>query len=504
MAKKMKSSHRRSNGVLSRSLKQSLKSKVSVIRLRAPKKPVGEPWPLHDLHVYDAPNELKFEVSFGRMLKEVMEERGWKYHTNPCHGIERKLPGKLQVTYYVNEFEASIRGEHPAKLFGKKGAVQDGYHLKKRKLPSHALWMMMRLPYRVPGTCNESVREREDFIRIVVKHGHNLPGSNGNYRIGKFPGTEDLCNKIKLSEAFKNEPWYPTTYIMPRDKSNLLNDIRSRGNSQNNLWIGKPQNDFGGSGIRVWHGSDPELSKTVRDSPVAPRSVIQYYLPDPYLIGGYKFHMRLHLAITCLNPVQAYVQENGVCLFATKPYTLANNTLGDSFDPPVHVTNMGLNSKPENKDNFFRKKPIIGPGQQLRMKALTFYLAKNHPGFSKQLLWQQIINISASFACYIAQHLQSRSKKCTPDRHFELFGMDLMLDKNLKVWMCEVNTDPGLDYPDDEVLGSPNPDYDAEIATCRETWHDLLALLGLDAGRTQKKGSLRHWFEVDCSNAEKP
>jgi len=33
----------------------------------------------------------------------------------------------------------------------------------------------------------------------------------------------------------------------------------------------------------------------------------------------------------------------------------------------------------------------------------------------------------------------------------EIFGMDLMLDKKMKVWMCEVNTDPGLGYPDKEA-----------------------------------------------------
>ena len=29
--------------------------------------------------------------------------------------------------------------------------------------------------------------------------------------------------------------------------------------------------------------------------------------------------------------------------------------------------------------------------------------------------------------------------------------MDLMLDKKMKVWMCEVNTDPGLGYPEKEA-----------------------------------------------------
>ena len=51
---------------------------------------------------------------------------------------------------------------------------------------------------------------------------------------------------------------------------------------------------------------------------------------------------------------QAFVQENGQCLFATKPYKLSNKNLGANFDPPVHVTNMGLNATAENKENFLK------------------------------------------------------------------------------------------------------------------------------------------------------
>jgi len=205
--------------------------------------------------------------------------------------------------------------------------------------------------------------------------------------------------------------------------------------------------------------------------------------------------------ITNMNPLEAYVQENGQCLFATKPYTLCGNTLGASFDPPVHVTNMGLNAKPENKENYFRKKPIVGRGQQIRMRQLVSFLADTCPKFRKRLLWQQILDIAADTAIYIAQGVQ-RHSKTVRDRHFELFGLDLMLDKDLKVWMCEVNTDPGLGYPDKEVLGSPNPDYQKELRACEETFHDLFALMGLDAGREQAQGSLHHWFQLDFSNIE--
>merc|ERR1711982_310338 len=72
-------------------------------------------------------------------------------------------------------------------------------------------------------------------------------------------------------------------------------------------------------------------------------------------------------------------QENGQCLFATKPYTLSNKTLGADFDPPVHVTNLCLNATEKNKDNFLRKKPVIGKGQQIRMRQLVSYLTDTYP-----------------------------------------------------------------------------------------------------------------------------
>jgi len=480
---------------------------VSAITLQRPKKPVGEPWPLHDLRAFDAPTEGPGEdkcagINCGPMLEEVLKSRGWRYSTKPCHGYYDK--DAETSTFHVKEFEASVRGQKPEKIFGKSGVVEDGYRLQALPMPKHALWMMGRLPYRVPGTANECAREREDFIKIVVEHGDNLVGKAGNHRIAKFPGTETLLFKTHLTEAFQDKPWYPSTYILPKDKSSFLKEIESRGNSRNNLWIGKPRNDYGGTGIRVYKGTDPELTKAVHDSDAAPRALMQHYIADPHLVGGYKYHMRIHLVITNLSPLQAFVQENGQCLFATKPYTLANKTLGAAFDPPVHVTNMGLNAKPDNKENYFKQKPVVGRGQQIRVKQLVSHLTETCPSFSKHNLWQQILNIGKDTASYIAQGVQRNNKNIVRDRHFEIFGMDLMLDKDMKVWMCEVNTDPGLGYPDTQVLGSPNPDYQKEAQACKDTFHDIFALLGLDAGREQSEGSLRHWFELDFAAKAAP
>lgn len=494
---KRKFSHLNSSSCSSRKRRRQTEITAGTIQLQRPKKPVAEPWPRNELKVFDCPGEEEHEWNFGVMLRDVLKSRGWRYSTKPCHGTYDE--DKAAATYHVREFEASLLGQKPEEVFGKRGATEDGYRLQALPLPKHALWMMGRLCFRVPGTAQESARYREDFVNLVVKHGDKLPGKSGNYRIAKFPGTETLCWKTNLTEAFNDKPWYPATYILPRDKASFLKELRARGDAKNNLWIGKPRNDYGGTGIRVWKGTDPDIIKMVQDSDNSPRSIVQSYIPDPLLISGYKFHMRIHLAITNLCPLEAYVQENGQCLFATKPYTLASSTLGEFFDPPCHVTNMGLNAKPENKENYFKKKPIIGKGQQIRMSQLVSHLAETNPSFNKRMMWQQVLDIAADTTHYFAKGIR-RYGKIVRDRHFELFGMDLMLDKDLKVWMCEVNTDPGLSYPDKEVLGSPNPDYHKECRACEETLHDWFALLGLDATRKQTQGSLRHWMKVDFSD----
>jgi len=458
---------------------------------------------VNDLHSFDAPTEGLCEINYGPMLKDVLKDRGWKYSTRPCHGTYDAA--RDRSTYYVKEFEASLCGKTPRALFGKDGVVEsDGYRLQSITLPKHALWMFGRLCFRVLGTANDCARDREDFVDLVVEHGPNLPKTEskpGNYRIAKFPGAERILFKTNFTEAFKDKPWYPQTYILPRDKRSFLQDIHQLGNSRNNMWIGKPRNDYGGSGIRVYKGTDPVLVKAVKACESG-RSIMQQYLADPLLIGGYKFHMRIHLVITNLEPLQAFVQENGQCLFATKPYSLSSKTLGEDFDPPVHVTNMGLNATAANKENFMKKKPIIGKGQQIRVRQLMNHLAAVYPGFDKRIIWQQVLDIAADTTRYIGKSVL-RHSKVVLDRHFEIFGMDLMLDKYLKVWMCEVNTNPGIGYPDKEVLGSRNPDYNKELQACTETLNDMFCLLGLDAGISQTKGSLRHWFELDFQNEKK-
>lgn len=460
-------------------------------KLQRPGRALSGAWPVEHLNAFDFP--ISSEVGRGPLLVDVLKDRGWRFSSNFCHWKHDKRTDHFTV--WMREFEACLRGKAPQELFGRRGSLQEGYRLRPRRRPNRALWFMSYTAYRVPGTRGGRTAYRSDFGDTLVRCGRQLPGESGSYRIAKFPGTEPALFKTSLSSAFKDRPWWPRCYTLPEEGREFLRSLGGRGD----YWITKPKNDYGGKGIKVWSATDPALRDFAHRSKGKAKSVVQKYLADPLLIAGFKFHMRIHLLITSLSPLQAFVQRNGQCLFATKPYTLAPDTLGASFEAPVHITNMSFNATDGNKENFLRAKPGIGKGQQFRVRKLEQILSRSHPRYSEEFLWGQVCQIAKEVVSYIARapSVCRHLPRLRPQRHFELFGMDLMLDRDLNVSMCEVNTEPGLDYPSAKILGEPNPDFLKETGLSSDTWHDTLTLLGLDAGLPQRKGALRSWYQID-------
>jgi hypothetical protein len=337
-----------------------------------------------------------------------------------------------------------------------------------------------------------STRKTEELVQVVVNHGASLSGKSGNYRLAKFPGTDSLLSDFHIADAFKNKPWFPDAFILPRDRAAALHEIRSKWDSRNNFWVTSSSPNNEEAGVRVWHGSDPKLTRMVRESDWYPRSIVHQQIADPLLIGGFKFHMHLNLVITNVSPLEAFVHEHGRCVFATKPYTLSSRSLGECFDADAHTMKRDLTTKPEALDNYFKN----SNGQQIRMRQLAAYLTENHPAFKKHMMWRQILDIATEVASYLSHGVLKQSHVAR-DRHFEVFGMDLMLDKNLKVWMCNVGTESNWGYPEKEIPVSCNPDFSEEVKAFGEIYHDLFTLLGVDADNYQTQGSLNHWLKIE-------
>lgn len=80
------------------------------------------------------------------------------------------------------------------------------------------------------------------------------------------------------------------------------------------------------------------------------------YIPNPLLINGHKFDLRIYVLVTSYDPLWVYVYKEGLTRFATEAYTTSQSKK-NWF---IHLTNSSLNKKSDkyvhnegtNRDDF--------------------------------------------------------------------------------------------------------------------------------------------------------
>ena len=105
--------------------------------------------------------------------------------------------------------------------------------------------------------------------------------------------------------------------------------------NRNQLWIMKPKASSQGKGIEVISSFD-EVPRGAGQ----PACLVQQYIHNPLLIDGYKWDLRIYVAVTSINPLRIYVYEEGLCRFASEKYDTSD--LKNIFS---HLTNYSINKK---------------------------------------------------------------------------------------------------------------------------------------------------------------
>ncbi|KAJ3214127.1 Tubulin polyglutamylase ttll4 [Dinochytrium kinnereticum] len=281
------------------------------------------------------------------------------------------------------------------------GQTSDEESLTVRNLPkefsSGMYWKVCKF---TPKVVRDSLR-RTGFK--LIKGGRNWVGYWGKH----FP-----ADRFKHVQPWQKVNHYPMSFEIGRKDRMFANVSRIRNRvgpeqrrnlhlvfSQHPLWIIKPPASARGIGIRV--------AARWKDVPRKREAVVSRYIPNPFLIQGRKFDLRLYVVVTSFDPLRIYLHREGVVRFAADP---SFDTLSDY-----------LQTKGHNFDT------ILTTIKSLIIKTLASTNTTNASGVR--------LCVSSSSSCY------------------ELFGFDVLLDSNLKPWLMEVNISPSLKASGDMDFG---------------------------------------------------
>jgi tubulin polyglutamylase TTLL6/13 len=87
--------------------------------------------------------------------------------------------------------------------------------------------------------------------------------------------------------------------------------------------------------------------------------VVQEYLDKPFLIDGLKCDIRLYVLLQSVDPLRAYLFQEGLVRLATKPYVSPSRENLDQLH--LHLTNYAINRwSPDFKFNTSLREDHVG------------------------------------------------------------------------------------------------------------------------------------------------
>ncbi|KNH05893.1 tubulin tyrosine ligase protein, partial [Perkinsela sp. CCAP 1560/4] len=255
-------------------------------------------------------------------------------------------------------------------------------------------------------------------------------------RINHFPGSKNIGRKDLLHwnilKARKTYPadydFSPPTFVLPHEAL-MFQRYRMRYGEVDQTYIVKPVASSCGKGIYL----TSSISLPWRHK----KSIVQQYIPQPLLIDGRKFDLRIYVALTSIQPLRLYVFDEGLVRLSPEAYP------GDTSDLTSihkHVTNYSINKHCVTTDGAEIKWNLT------RLKA--WLCEKYSDGNDKWIGIQNSIQaiVVKTFAAVSPEMMRQGKIHMPHDARmqgcFELFGFDLLLDTSFKMFLLEVNIMP--------------------------------------------------------------
>ena len=289
---------------------------------------------------------------------------------------------------------------------------------------------------------------------------------NAHQRVNHFPGTWELGRKDKLGanleKARRRRPdafdFAPRSFLLPRDVGEWRKDRARLGPGA--AYIVTPPASSRGRGVRMLREGDFErFSKNAtgrrvgasdavgqKKTETSRKTLVQRYIRDPHLLDGYKYDLRVYVALTSVDPLRVFLYREGLVRLATEKYVDGGADLSRRC---MHLTNYSVNVKTAG---FTMGASAVGEDGVGFKRSLTSLRRRfEADGLSFDGVWRQIKDIVVKTLVCAEGPMNVASKMRVPGAArracYELYGFDIMLDATLKPWLIEVNTGPSLSAP---------------------------------------------------------
>lgn len=160
----------------------------------------------------------------------------------------------------------------------------------------------------------------------------------------------------------------PLFYMLPAEWEAFQQHVKR---SPGSMWIRKPLASSRGRGIRV-------VAKPSAISPQCKKAIVQLYVQRPFCVNGYKFDLRVYMAVTSFHPLRAYLYGDALVRFASVKYNRSKTGLKNR---QMHLTNHTVN----------RHASIDAPHSiKWPLKKLWEYLRLQGKGSCCANIWRQV------------------------------------------------------------------------------------------------------------------
>ena len=258
-------------------------------------------------------------------------------------------------------------------------------------------------------------------------------------------------------DAFK---FVPETFVLPDEIKKYRKYLDE---NENPVLIAKPSRGRGGDGIffvKEFKDLDVESMKEFY-------YVTQKYVPNPFLIERKKFDFRLYLMIKGVDHMEGFIAFEGLTRFCTEEYVYPKKRsevneeelleFGED-DLMGHLTNYCFNKDSDkyvNNQNFKEN----DNGSKRLLTSVMKIMKQNGVDTDKfkadvKDLWAKLVYIFQPYLVH-QYHKEIGIEGVANQNCFHIFGIDVLLDENHKLWILEINCFPSFSYFFEKVAYNP-------------------------------------------------